>query len=170
MPKIETAGRHACKVTAINFGESGKGTPYLFLDFKRTDDGYTKEGYLYLSEKAFPGTVQCLREVFGFDGNFEAIGPQLVGKDCSILTDFELNDQGKEQLRVKFINRPGVSKPIENQSALLKQLTQQAKNVPNRVPGSAKPVASASRATPAPKASTPRATAAVDDSDPFGTP
>jgi hypothetical protein len=133
--KINTVGRHAAIVQAAEFGETEKGTPYLCLTFAgdaSTTEG-TQYGYLYLSEKALANSVKTLRDAFGFDGNFETVVEQIVEKPCAITNESE-EYEGKERVKVKWINAPRSSKPIENQSAFLKALSAKAARIPAKAP------------------------------------
>lgn len=171
MPLINTAGRHAVKVTSCEFGESGKSKPYVAFDFRR-EDGHTLVGFLTLVDKGDPNkisefTLKTLREVFAFDGNFETLPDQAVGKDCSIVTEFEADEQGKDRLRVRYINPLSSVKPLTNAATLLKTLTEQAKRIPPKA-GGPKPAPSKPSTPPANKPpTTPPPAAQADDADPF---
>ncbi len=132
MPKIETPGRYAATVSSAEFGESNNGTPFLALSFN-TDQGGAITGWLYLSEKALPGSLRTLREAFEFNGDFETVVEQVNGKACSITVEAE-EYEGKERLRVKWINSPRSSKPIDNQESFLKALSAKAARIPKEAP------------------------------------
>jgi hypothetical protein len=174
MPLINTAGRHAVTTTSCEFGESGKGKPYVAFDFKR-DDGATLLGFLTLvdkddANKISEHTLKTLREVFDFDGNFETLPTQAVGKPCSIVTEFEPDEKGQDKLRVRWINPLSSVKPLANASGLLKSLTDQAKRIPPKAGTTPKPAPSKPTTPPPVKPTTPPPAAAADDADPFGTP
>jgi len=137
MPTIQNPGRYAATVSTAEFGESQNGTPYLELQFS-TDQGEHITGWLYLSEKALPGSLRTLREAFEFDGNFEAVIDQVAGKPCSLTVETE-EYEGKERLRVKWINAPRTSKPIDNQGQFLKALSAKAARIPREAPKAAAP-------------------------------
>lgn len=146
MSQIKTADRHAVKVKSAQFGESAKGTPFLELEFVNAQ-AETLLGWLYLSEKAIEDSVRRLREVFGFDNNFETLIAQVEGKECSIVTEFETYE-GKERLRVKFIN--GVrreAQPIKDTGALAR-FSALAKRIPVEAPKKAPAAAAADGAFP----------------------
>lgn len=164
MPKIENAGRYPATVQSAEFGESEKGTPFLNLSLN-TDDGAYIGAWLYLSEKALANSVKTLRDAFGFDGNFETVIDQITGKPCSITVEFEADDKGQDRLRVKWINAPRTTKPIENQNEFLKSLTSKASRIPAKAAVSAAPTrAVASSARPAAR---PTATVKAGEPEPF---
>lgn len=153
MPLITNPGRYLSTVSTAEFGESNNGTPFLRLDIN-TNDGESISGWLYLSEKALPNSVRTLRDAFGFDGNFETVIEQVAGKPCSITCESE-EYEGKERIRVKWINAPRLSKPIDNQGAFLKALSAKAARIPKEAPkAGAAPVKLPPKpaAKPAPKA------------------
>ena len=121
-------GRQPATAIACTVGESTKkGTPGVFLTF-RNDEGATIETALWLSEKAFERTVQVLREVFGFDDNFDTIEGQVIEKRCSITVEEELDDKGKAWPRVKWIN-PEQTAPKAAPADFLKQLSAKASRI-----------------------------------------
>lgn len=133
MPLIDKAGRHDVTVKTASLGESGTGTPFLQLDFER-DDGAVISGWVYLTDAALEGAMRTLRDAFKFDGNFETVEAQVTGKDCAIVTQFE-SYQGKERLKVKFINsRRAPVKPLEGGASFLKTLTQKGARIPVDAP------------------------------------
>jgi hypothetical protein len=132
MSLIQSPGKYAATVASAEFGESEKGTPFLKIDFN-TDQGESISGWLYLSEKALPGSLRTLREAFEFDGNFETVVDQITGKPCSITCENEEYD-GKERIKVKWINSPRSSKPIDNQESFLKALSAKAARLPKEAP------------------------------------
>ena len=151
MSKIETAGDHQVTVKTAEFGESEKGTPFVQILFEN-QSGQSITGWLYLSEAALAGSVKTLRNAFAFDGNFETLPGQLVGKPCSVTTEFE-EYNGQERLKVKWINglrKP--AKPLSGGNAFLKNLTAKAARIPNAAP------VTAPKAPTAPKA---------DENEPF---
>lgn len=170
MSKINTVGRHSAKVESAEFGESDKGTPYLRIQFVSEDGESAIAGFLYLSEKALANSVNTLRDAFGFDGNFETVIDQITDKPCSITNECE-EYEGKDRVKVKWINGPRTSKPIENQSSFLKTLSAKAARIPAKAPAgaaptraqAARPAAAAPARRPAPVATN----AAVDEDIPF---
>lgn len=155
MPKIENPGRYMVTVQSAEFGESeNTGTP--FLNLYLVDENKTGIGaWLYLSEKALPNTIKTLRDAFGFDGDFETAVAQVTGKPCQITCEMEDNGRGEDRLKVKWINAPRRSAPINDQGSFLKSLTAKAARIPAAAPkaGSA-PVKVPSTAKPAPKKET----------------
>ena len=149
MSKIETAGDHEVTVKTAEFGESDKGTPFVQFSFENSAGDHIM-GWLYLSEAAFASSVRTLRQAFGFDGNFETLPAQTVGKVCSITTEFEEYD-GKDRLKVKWINslrKP--AKPLSGGVSLLKNLTAMAARLPAEAPKAATKAPPAPKAAPAP--------------------
>jgi hypothetical protein len=157
MPNLENPGRYAAQVNEAEFGESQTGTPYVVLRIA-TDGGAFINAYLYLSEKALANSVKTLRDAFDFNGDFETLVEQVVTKPCSITVETEVYE-GKERLRVKWINGPRTSKPIDNQEAFLKALSAKAARIPKDAPKPAPKAAPSSAPTrpapaPAPKPAT----------------
>lgn len=148
MPTIQNPDRYAVTVKSAEFGETKNGTPYLALEFA-TEAAETITGWLYLSEKALANSVKTLRDAFGFDGNFETVVEQVAGKPCSITVELE-EYEGKERLKVKWINAPRSSKPIDNQAEFLKALSAKAARIPKEAarPGTA-PAKAPAKAAPA---------------------
>lgn len=138
MSKISNVGRHAAKVESAEFGETEKGTPYLRIQFVSEDGESSIAGFLYLSEKALANSVNTLRDAFGFDGNFETVIDQITDKPCSITNESE-EYEGKDRVKVKWINGPRTSKPIDNQSSFLKTLSAKAARIPAKVAAGAAP-------------------------------
>lgn len=151
MPTIKVPGRYLATVLDAQFGESEKGTPFLQLSFE-TDDNCHISSWHYLSEAAFPYTLKTLQDAFEFDGDFHHVVAQVKGKECSIVCEYETDDEGKERMKVKWVNAPrSAPKAIENQQSFLAALTAKAKG--KAVPTQAK--------APAPA----KAPAAADDHD-----
>ncbi|EIP99356.1 hypothetical protein OpiT1DRAFT_03870 [Opitutaceae bacterium TAV1] len=130
MKALQEEGRFAVTASNTQFGESSTGTPFIQITFT-TDDQQTITGWLYLSEKAFERTLEVMREVFGFDDNFDTLTGQVDGKRCSIVTEFEAGQDGKPRLKVRWVNTEGggmkAPNPISNQSAFLRDMTRRAK-------------------------------------------
>jgi len=125
---ITTTGRHEVTAKSATFGESKTGTPFIEIQFA-DDSGATINGWLYLSENAFERTVKVVREVFGFDGNFETLPAQIANKRCSIETEEE-EYEGKMRLKVKWINPLRTVIPLKDGANFLKGLTQKAARIP----------------------------------------
>lgn len=98
----------------------------------RNNEGDHIYANLWLSDGAFDNSVNTLNEVFGFDGNFTTINDQIKGKECSFTVEME-SYEGKEYPRVKWINGPRSSQPIED--SMLTLLSRKAR----AVVGSAQP-------------------------------
>lgn len=138
MATIQNPDRYEVTVKSAEFGETKNGTPYLALEFI-TEASDTILGWLYLSDKALGNSLKTLRDAFGFDGDFDSVINQVVSKPCSITVELE-EYEGKERLKVKWINPARSSKPIDNQAAFLKALSAKAARIP----------AGAARTVPAP--------------------
>lgn len=134
MPLIQNPGRYTATVESAELGQSEKGTPFLALICK-TEQGEELTAYLYLSDAAVERTVKTLREVFGFDNNFETVVAQVTGKECSIVVEAE-EYEGKTRMKVKWVNAVGgwSGKPLENAESLLPQLSARAKRIPAAAP------------------------------------
>lgn len=113
-------------VKSAEVGQSGTGTPHVSLSLE-TDEGKHITAYLYLSEKAFERTAKTLQEVFGFDGDFQTVSDQVLQKKCSITVEEEDDQDGKPRMRVKWINSPRMSKPVEE--SFLAKLTRKAREL-----------------------------------------
>jgi hypothetical protein len=146
MSLIKTADRHEVTIKSAQFGESQTGTPFIELP-GYNDAGETISAWLYLSPAAFDRTVRVLREVFGFDNNFDTLIGQVEGKRCAFATEFETHE-GKERLKVKWVNPIRTSTPIKDAGAL-SRFSQMAARVANEAPKAASTV---TKAAPAPKA------------------
>ena len=164
MPLITTTGRHTATVESAELGQSEKGTPFLSLLCKN-EQGEELTAYLYLSDAAIERTVKTLREVFGFDNNFESVVQQVTGKPCSIVVEAE-EYEGKTRMKVKWVNTVGGSsaKPLDNAASLLASLSAKAKRIPAAAPAAARTAAPAARPAPAAKPA-PAKPAAIDDPD-----
>lgn len=168
MPLIKNPGRYTATVKSAELGQSAeKGTPYLSFLFA-TEQGEELTGYLYLSDAAFERTTKTLREVFGFDNNFETVVEQVTGKEASIVVEIE-NFEGRDRAKVKWINAVGggAGKPLENAGTLLAQLSAKAKRIPAAAPTAARTAAPASRPAPAARPAPAPKPAAPEDDVPF---
>ena len=135
-------------VQSAEFGESeNTGTPFLNLYLVDADNNGIG-AWLYLSEKALQYSLKTLRDAFGFDGNFETAVEQVTGKECSITCEMEPDQNGNDKLRVKWINAPRNSAPINDQASFLKTLSAKAARIPAKAPAAAAPT----RTPPAAKA------------------
>ena len=167
MPLIKNPGRYTATIENAELGQSEKGTPFLALLCK-TDQGEELTAYLYLSDAAFERTTKTLREVFGFDNNFEAVVAQVTGKECSIVVEAE-EYEGKTRMKIKWVNSVGGSsaKPLDNAASLLAQLSAKANRIPAAAPAATRTAAPAARPAPSAKPAPAPKPAAVGDGDPF---
>lgn len=136
MPNLKMPGRYKATVMECSIGTAQTGTPYVFL-LLRTDEREMTDAYLYLSEKAFERTLKTLSEAFGFDGDFDTISRQLVGKRCSIVAEEEDDGFGLK-VRVRWIN-PEQAKTADK--AFLAMLTGRARSLLQGQPKAAPPAA-----------------------------
>lgn len=174
-----------CTVLSAELGSSEKNnTPFIALEISEDATGDTITGFVYLSEKALEGSVKTLRDVFGFNDDFESVIEQIVNKPCSIVVEAEVDDSGKERIRVKWINninKVRSNKPIENATGFLQALSSKAKRIVREAPASGAPA----RPMPAPRPAAPArppmpaprprpaaapATPPAPESNPFGAP
>ncbi len=167
MPLIQNPGRYTATVQSAELGQSEKGTPFLALLCK-TEQGEELTAYLYLSDAAIERTVKTLREVFGFDNDFEKVVEQVTGKPCSIVVEAE-EYEGKTRMKIKWVNTLGGSsaKPLDNAASLLAQLSARAKRIPAAAPAAARTAAPAARTAPAARPAAAPKAAAPESGDPF---
>jgi hypothetical protein len=152
-------------VSTAEFGESTNGTPFLRLDLNTTE-GESISGWLYLSEKALPNSVRTLTDAFGFNNDFETVIDQVTGKECSITCEAE-EYQGKERMRVKWINAPRQTKPIDNQNDFLKALSVKAARLPKPAPKAGAPVKAPVKPAAAPVKPAAKPAPKADEDAPF---
>lgn len=124
-------GTFLCKVVAPSsgwFGEAGSNnTPFIHIPLVVTQDGecngerITYQGWI--TDKSVERTVKNLSEVFGWDGDLEALANMLndgpfVGMECQIVCEEETYD-GKPRVVIKWLNAPGGGgKSMDRNSAL----------------------------------------------------
>jgi len=147
---IEHAGSYECIVEAPGdagwFGESGdKKTPFIRIPVRVTegvDKGKIAVYRAWLSDSAFDNTIRRLKEVFGFDGDLNALfagKTTFVGLPCNIQTEMETY-QGKAMCKVAWLNAPGGggggATPMESSklSSLLSRLGPKAKAIAKATP------------------------------------
>ena len=183
MPQIDTVGDHVVKVIALRIGETENQNEFIEFDFSR-DDGADIQGRLYLSEKALQtikdgrayGTIPTILDVFEYDlkawnGDERVLATHCVGKYCSIRTVIETDQNGKDRIRVKYMNPLRRSAPIKDHGAFQNRLKMRLAKMPTISPtlaGGPKPAPSKPSTPPANKPpQTPPPAAAADDADPF---
>lgn len=126
MASIQVPGRYLGKAESAEITKSkNKGTPGALL-LLRNDAGDHIYHTLWLSDGALENSVNTLKEVFGFDGNFETINDQVKGKECSFTVEME-EYEGKEYPRVKWLNTPRASQPVED--SMLTALSRKARAI-----------------------------------------
>lgn len=112
------------------FGESQTGTPFIRIPLVVTSGdqkGATIVWYGYLTSAALDKTVKRLCEVFGWNGDLDALNDgkaTFANKPCQIETESE-DYQCKTRIKVKWLNAPGgLAKPMpkEKVTALLTKL------------------------------------------------
>lgn len=147
---IEHAGSYECIVEdpgdAGWFGESGeKKTPFIRIPVRvieGVDKGKIAVYRAWLSDSAFDNTIRRLKEVFGFDGDLNALfagKTTFVDMPCNIQTEMETY-QGKSMCKVAWLNAPGGggggATPMEASklSSLLSRLGPKAKAIAKATP------------------------------------
>ncbi|WP_043588467.1 hypothetical protein [Geminisphaera colitermitum] len=164
MKALQEKGQFPATASNTQFGQSDTGSEFIQITFT-TDEHETITAWRYLTPAAFEYTVQNLREVFGIDNDAEKWPSQIDGKRCSIVTEFEQYD-GKDRLKVRYINTEGggtkAPKPISNQAAFLRDMTQRTKMLPHATGNTPRP-------TPArpPTRQTPPPASIADEDVPF---
>lgn len=145
MPLV--TGRHACIVTAPSngwFKEAGKdNTPFIGIPLQITEGpnkGHCEIYNAWISDAAYERTVKNLKEVFGWDGDLEALAQEVntgpfVNKRCSIVVEEEPDRSGNPRTVIKWLNGPdGGGKTIEVNRAL-----QLARRLSGKPPGEEAP-------------------------------
>ena len=112
--KIQTAGTFDVQLIPPPtpeqwFTVSSSGKDGMVMDFA-TQDGQTIQTTLWLSPNAFARSVDVLKTVFGFDGDFNALakGKPLPNTKATIVCEEE-DYKGKSVIKVKWINARGGS-------------------------------------------------------------
>lgn len=97
-----------------------KQTPFICLSLEVTGDdvdaGKTISWNGWLSDKAFDKTIDRLIEVFGFNGDLNALDT-LEGKTCQITTESETYE-GKTRVKVKWLNKAGYVHTVPQMDAV----------------------------------------------------
>lgn len=97
-------GTYKVTVTEAVLSESKNGTPSIKLKLQ-LEGGETIYHDIWLSDAAFARSIETLKEVFSFNGNFEAL-QNLIGCECEAVIEQE-TFEGKERDKVKWINPVG---------------------------------------------------------------
>lgn len=155
--KLNTVGKFVCEVTEPTSGwitvVGTKETPAIRIPLIVKEgecEGQTINATLWLSDKAFDNTIKRLAEVFGWDGNLDALhnGEGFAGMPCRIETEIE-EHEGKSELRVKWLNHidGGGSGPIdpEKASSIIAMLNRKSMALAasvSKAPAAPKPVTS----------------------------
>ena len=144
---LQTVGSFECIVEPPDagwIGEQGeKNTPFVRIPLVVTEGEFKGQIALYkgwLSDGAFDNTIKRLAEVFGFDGDLITLNSgrqSLAGKPCNITTEME-NYQGKDRLKIAWLNPPG--KPLDEMkiASILTKLNAKSKAIAKTV-SAAKP-------------------------------
>lgn len=139
MPKLDREGKFSAKVLPSTswFGEAGKDkTPFVGLPLEIVDGecaGQHISAFLYLTENAFDRTIKTLHEVFGFNGDLEALALGMftfAGRDCQITTEYE-DYNGGRRLKVKWLNPVSNFRPMEGAIEFAKRMQSRAQRVLN---------------------------------------
>ena len=124
---LNTVGIFECIVQAPGLDGDGKsfgfisqskkkGTPCVHLRLTVTEGDHNGEitaTDLWLSENSEDNTTARLAEVFGFDGDYRKLHeakPGFTGMKCQIETENELGSDGKNRVKVKWVNPSGGGK------------------------------------------------------------
>lgn len=117
---ISAPGTHTAKVISHAWGESSTGKEQLELTFS-TAEGNIR-AFLYFTEGAAERSMDAL-ENCGWDGKSLRALDGLGSIECQIVVEAE-EYQGKQRLKVQWINKLSSSKPLpeDSLSALEKRL------------------------------------------------
>ncbi len=148
---LNEAGTFFCQVEMPAtgwFAESSKGTPSVQIPLIVVEgdlEGKRITAHLWLTEAAFENTVKTLHDVFGFDGDFEALAKSpkgFAGLPASIVTEMETYN-GEKRCKLKWLNNPNSGpKPAMEAtkvSSLISQINRKSKALVGTF-GPAKPV------------------------------
>ncbi len=151
---ISEVGSYRCMVmdppNGQWFGESEeKKTPYIAIRAVVNDPDSDQHGaeityYAWLSDGAFDRTIKGLSELFGWNGDMEALAAGEVtftGQECTIVTESEEYD-GKKRIRAKWLNS------VDRQGPVMAQ--EKVKSLIARLGSKAKAIAKATGAASAP--------------------
>lgn len=144
-------GTFLCKVISPTngwFGEAGtNNTPFIRIPLVVEQEGPSEGDQIvfqgWITDKSVAKTVKNLSEVFGWDGDLEALagmvntGP-FVGKQCEIVTE-EDEYNGKTRVVIKWLNSPGSggkSMDKEKAIALARRLSARSKDAATTTPPS----------------------------------
>ncbi|HWL51328.1 MAG TPA: hypothetical protein VNQ90_02775 [Chthoniobacteraceae bacterium] len=159
---IDAVGSFRCRVVEPEagwLGETEKGTPFIRIPLTVSDEESDQNGntiiyQAYLSDAAIDRTVKDLTEVFGWDGDLQALvsgNATFTDMECVIVTESETYE-GKERIRVKFLNSIHRTAPKLDQAkvnSLLAKLNSRTKAVAKAAGGSS-PAKPAAKAPPKP--------------------
>lgn len=124
MPLLEKTGTFSATTKNPQLGESNNGTPYLQLTFE-ADQGIIARR-LYLSDAAWDYSMKTLKKAFSFDSDFENLA-QLDNRECEIVTHYEKDQEGKDQIAVKWVNaRKAPIMEADQQQSLAARLSRKA--------------------------------------------
>jgi len=154
MSKLDVVDKFKCRVTEIDsyFGESSQGNPCLAIPLEVIEgehEGKTITKYLSLVKSegkdgkiTFDRTIETLAEVFGFNGDLEALYQgeiSFTGMECRIKTELE-EYKGEKQVKVAWLNHvdnTGGLKPLDEAKlkSLVRSDNDRAKAVAQKVLG-----------------------------------
>lgn len=105
-------GNYSATVASHAISETKSGAPQAVVTFNvKTDSGLQKlSWYGSFSEKAIAITAKALLAC-GLKGNNPA-GDLEIGKEVSLVIENEINQEGKEITKVKWVNKPGAIKNV----------------------------------------------------------
>ena len=106
------AGTYKATVFSHAISETKKGEPQAVIAFAFTDKAGPQKITYYgsFSEKARQYTIKNLITC-GLKSNNPADDLE-IGKEVEIVIDTEVDEQGRERAKVKFINEPGMTRNV----------------------------------------------------------
>jgi hypothetical protein len=108
-------GSYEATVVSAFVGKSPSGTNALWLNFNVVGMGQF-QGTLWLSPKALPSTLEMLKKSFNLTGKegFGKIPSLIKDKPCQIRLQIEQDSNGRDRLRLRFVNPPGFhAQPVD---------------------------------------------------------
>lgn len=147
---IDEVGSFRCQVVEPQAGWIGeteeKKTPFIRIPCVVNDPESSQHGReivhtMWLSDGAVDRTVKDLAEIFGWDGNLEALaaGEGFTGQECVIVTESE-EYNGKTRIKSKWINsidRAPTAMAKEKVASLISKLNSRTKAIAKSAAASA---------------------------------
>jgi len=104
-----TPGKYRAKSVEHKLGKTSKGSEQIYINFEITAGPHTGQqigAYLYFSEKTAERTLESL-EYCGWDGNSIRELRGMGTKEVELDVGLEKGDDGREYLRVRWVNKIG---------------------------------------------------------------